>query len=274
MRTDILGARWWQVFILSVMGGSFITFGALLSVMLSTGAVASGLEKLLLGLGFIGGFSLVLLSGSVLFTEVNVILPAFLAQSLFRACLQCMAFWGLSWVGNLCGALFASTLLNLSNVLSAAEGAHLASIMQKKLASMQLGALGWFQVVLSAAIGNWLVGMAAVLATRSQGTANIIMAVFFPVLMFVSFGVQHSPANMGFYCLGLTYQGIQQVEIGIGWGDAFAWNLIPASFGNIIGGLFLVCMMFNFSFPSCTASRPSTQLQFDHSTIELPNLNK
>ena len=60
---------------LAVVAGCFIAIGAVLSVALSTGVEADGFSRLLLGLGFSAGFVMVILSGSVLFTEINVLLP-------------------------------------------------------------------------------------------------------------------------------------------------------------------------------------------------------
>jgi formate/nitrite transporter FocA (FNT family) len=47
--------------------------------------------------------------------------------------------------------------------------------------------------------------------------------------------LQHSPANMGYLFLALFYK-----IPGVTWGSAFAWNLIPASIGNLIGGVVFV----------------------------------
>jgi hypothetical protein len=64
-----------RVLVLALLGGSFVTFGCLLSVLLSTGAEAEGLALLLAGLGFSAGYYFIALSGVVLFTEANVTLP-------------------------------------------------------------------------------------------------------------------------------------------------------------------------------------------------------
>ena len=64
-----------QQFVLAFAAGSFVTFGALLSVLLTVGVEPIGLSRLLLGLGFSAGFVMIILSGSALFTEINVLLP-------------------------------------------------------------------------------------------------------------------------------------------------------------------------------------------------------
>lgn len=143
-----------------------------------------------------------------------------------------------------------------------------------QLSSVGLGALGWFQVVLSAGLGNYLVGMAAFLASRSRNNISTVFGVFFPVLMFVALGVQHSPANMGFFMLGLTYSGIYHIDTGVGWGVAFGWNIVPASIGNIVGGILLVLLLFSFGItrrkPECNPnSRSQLENEFDGTKIVL-----
>jgi formate/nitrite transporter FocA (FNT family) len=66
----------WQVLILSSIAGAFITIGALFSTLIATGTDNEGVKRLLEGFGFSTGFFLVVLSGALLFTEVNVELPA------------------------------------------------------------------------------------------------------------------------------------------------------------------------------------------------------
>ena len=73
-RASSLGVS--QVMILSFLAGGFITVGALFSTLIATGTENEGLKRLLEGFGFSVGFFLVVLSGALLFTEVNVELPA------------------------------------------------------------------------------------------------------------------------------------------------------------------------------------------------------
>lgn len=72
---DYLAAGPGKQAVLAFAAGSFIAFGAMLSVVLSLGVESEGLARLLLGLGFSAGFVLVILSGAALFTEINVLLP-------------------------------------------------------------------------------------------------------------------------------------------------------------------------------------------------------
>ncbi len=81
--------------VLALAAGSFITFGAVLSVALTTGVEPTGLSRLLLGIGFAAGFMMVILSGSALFTEINVLLPEMFLSRPRDLCRRCWRFWGI-----------------------------------------------------------------------------------------------------------------------------------------------------------------------------------
>ena len=85
--------------------------------------------------------------------------------------------------------------------------------------------------------------MAAFLATAARTVSGKILGVLFPIIAFVAIGVQHSPANMGYFAIGLIRGGS-----GIGWGETILWNIVPASLGNIIGGSVLVALLFWYTY--------------------------
>ena len=67
----------------------------MISVVLSLDIEPAGLQRLLLGLGlgFASGFILVIISGSALITEINVMLPELLLTSGLRASTRHARFW-------------------------------------------------------------------------------------------------------------------------------------------------------------------------------------
>jgi len=229
--------------LLAFAAGSFITFGAALSVVLTVDVDSIGLSRLLLGLGFSAGFVIVILSGSALFTEVNVMLPEMFLSRPRDLCRRCWRFWVIAYGGNVLGALFVGLLINGAHVFGDLQDERLFELMAEKVRFREDGTEGWFIVVISGILGNWLVGMAAFLATAARTVAGKILAVIFPILTFVALGVQHAPANMGYFSIGLIDGGS-----GVGWGEAIWWNLAPASLGNILGGALLVALLFWFAY--------------------------
>ncbi len=228
---------------LAFAAGSFITFGAVLSVALTVDVNSEGLSRLLLGLGFSAGFILVILSGSALFTEVNVLLPEMFLSRPRDLCRRCWRFWLITYGGNVAGALFVGSMINAAHVLGPLQEERLFEILAEKVEFQDLGVEGWFVVVASGVLGAWLVGMAAFLATAARTVPGKILGVIFPIVAFVAIGVQHSPANMGYFSIGLIGGGS-----GIGWGEAIWWNIVPASLGNVFGGAIFVALLFWYTY--------------------------
>lgn len=228
---------------LAFAAGSFITFGAVLSVALTVDVDSVGISRLLLGLGFSAGFILVILSGSALFTEINVLLPEMFLSRPRDLCRRCWPFWFIAIVGNVLGALFVGAMINGAHVLGPLQEERLFELIEEKMQFQELGTEGWFVVLVSGILGNWLVGMAAFLATAARTVTGKILGLVFPIVTFVAIGVQHAPANMGYFATGLIGGGS-----GIGWGEAIWWNLVPASLGNIIGGALFVALLFWYTY--------------------------
>jgi formate transporter len=101
------------------------------------------------------------------------------------------------------------------------------------------GVDGWFEAVASGILANWLVGMAAFLATAARTVSSKIIGITFPIVAFVALGVQHAPANMGYFAAGLIHG-----HVGTDLGTALAWNIAPATLGNLIGGAVFVALVF------------------------------
>lgn len=229
-------------FILAVVGGVFIGFGALLSVFLSVGVETRGPQELLTGLGFVGGFTMVVLLGASLFTEINVIIPVRLMSTRDR-CMRCLFFWMLSFLGNLTGALLMGVVAKITFMVDDDQVDRLEVILLKKLLFKHHGVWGWFAVIVSAVVGNFLVGMAAFFATMGRTIQAKIFGLTFPVLMFVVLGVQHCPANLAFFSIGLI-DGRPKV----GWWESIGWVIVPSAIGNIIGGAVFVAILLWFTF--------------------------
>lgn len=237
--------------VLAFAAGAFIGFGAMLSIVLTVGVEPPGISRLLLGLGFAAGFTLVILSGSALFTEVNVLLPElFLSRRGLH--LRLFRFWLIVYLGNAAGALFVGAMLNVADVVGPLQAARLDEVIAEKMRFETMGVEGWIGVVASGVLANWLVGMAAFLATAARTVSGKILGILLPILAFVALGVQHVPANMGYFAVALIHGGA-----GTTWLEAFAWNLLPATIGNLIGGGVLVALLFWYTF----GTRPTGQAE-------------
>ena len=227
-----------QVFVLAVVGGGFITAGALFSLLLGAGVGSPGPQRLLEGLGFSAGFFFVILSGAVLFTEANVVMPATLLQcDAARLARRVARFWALAWLGNLAGAFVLGWLVHVAQDYSPDVTGLLAELVDHKMAWRTAGGpAAWFELILSGILANWLVGMAAFFAMMGRTIVGRYVPIFLAVTLFVSANFQHSPANMGYFALVMPGGG------GPGWTAALLWNILPVGIGNVIGGSLLVVL--------------------------------
>ena len=99
------------------------------------------------------------------------------------------------------------------------------------------------------------------MAAASGNIAGKILAIFFPIWLFVTSGYEHSIANMYYIPAGILAKGSpafveQAAKLGVsagdlanlGWGSFIVNNLIPVTLGNIVGGVFFVGFIYWFVY--------------------------
>ncbi len=110
---------WWNILLRGWMAGAYISMGASLMIIVSTGvasALGAGIAQLVSGLVFPLGLILVVLTGAELFTGDAMLAPfaAFSGISRWNAVFR---LWILSYLGNIIGAIFFAGLLAYSVLL-------------------------------------------------------------------------------------------------------------------------------------------------------------
>jgi formate/nitrite transporter FocA (FNT family) len=222
----------------ALLAGAFVTFGALLSILLAAGVQTEGPKLLIEGLAFAVGYYFVALTGVALFTESNVSLPDVLLER-NKPHRHLARFWSLTFVFNFLGAFTVGWMIYLAQHYSPELQAVLGEIVDKKMAYQQRGGVAaWLALVLSGMLANWMVGLAFFFAAMAQNVWSKFVPLAFAVLLFEAANFQHSPANMAYFSLVMPGGG------GPGWGDAVAWNILPAAVGNVLGGALLVAVPF------------------------------
>ncbi len=229
-----------KVFVLSIMGGCFVSLGALLSVLLSAGVSSIGPAKLLEGLGYSSGFFFVILTHSVLFTEANVLLPASILHNPKPKIINgALRMWVKAWTGNFLGALIVGWLIHNSQEYAEDVRNLLRDLISEKMRYYSLGGFNsWLQIVLSGILGNWIVGMAAFFGMMCKTVIGKFIPIFLAVTLFTAANFQHTAANMGLFSISMA------VDNEPGWIIALIWNILPATIGNIIGGSCFVALPF------------------------------
>lgn len=222
----------------AVLAGAFVTFGALLWILIPAGVETEGIKLLLQGLAFAVGYYFVALAGVALFTEANISLPDVLLQR-NKPHVHLARFWSLTFLFNFAGAFLIGWMIHLAQNYSSEVHQLLEEVVATKMTYMERGGVdGWSSLVLSAMLANWTVGLAFFFATMAQNVWSKFVPLALAVLLFEAANFQHSPANMAYFSL-ITPGGGDP-----GWGDAIWWNILPAAIGNIAGGALFVAIPF------------------------------
>jgi formate/nitrite transporter FocA (FNT family) len=221
----------------ALLAGAFVTFGALLSILVPAGVETEGVTLLLQGLAFAVGYYFVALAGVALFTEANVSLPNVLLDR-SKSHLHLARFWALTFAFNFLGAFTVGWMIHLAQNYSPEVTTLLDEVVALKMSYMERGGGAWLAIVLSAVLANWMVGLAFFFATMAQKVWSKFVPLALAVLLFEAANFQHSPANMAYFSLIMPGGG------GPGWTDAIWWNTLPAAIGNIVGGALLVAVPF------------------------------
>src|SRR5260221_1903299 len=114
------------------------------------------------------------------------------------------------WTGNFLGCLTCAVLFSYETELFSQEP-YLSFV--RDLAYTKAKEHSWVNIFLRAIPANTLVCMAVMLGFAARDSAGKIMALWFPVVMFVIPGFEHAVANMFFISNGLLYGS----PITIGW---------------------------------------------------------
>ena len=89
---------------------------------------------------------------------------------------------------------------------------------------------------------NWFVCLGMLMGFAGKDIAGKAIGIWIPVMLFVTLGYEHSIANM-FFIPAAIYTGAE-----ITWGAFILQNLIPATLGNIVGGMGLVGMVYGWLY--------------------------
>ncbi len=228
--------------LLSILGGAFVAFGCILAIIVGGGSVGigaenPGLQKFLFGAVFPVGLILVVLAGADLFTSDCAVMtiPVLQKKASFKNLLK---VWSVSYFGNFIGSIFiAFFLVYLTGIL--ATEPYLESSINIAVAKTSNPFWKTFWKGVGA---NWLVCLAIWSAYGAKGTSGKVLAIWFPIMAFVTFGFEHSIANMFF----IPNAMLHGADISIG---TFLWkNLLPTTLGNILGGAVFVGMLYGYIF--------------------------
>ncbi len=260
-----VGLPAWNMILRGFMSGAYIAMGGALATVCSTGIMATdaalrygtasaGFSQLILGAVFPVGLIITVLTGAELFTGDAMLAPmaAFIHKISWA---QVMTLWVLVYVGNFIGSVvWAYIMANGPFVSFDAAGAATATAFGTRAIAIMgaktayVGTMGFYSAFLKGIGCNWLVNLAILLGICADDLVGKFFGIWFPIMAFVSSGLEHSIANMYFIPAGLMTAALTNTPTKVTWVNMWMSNLIPVTLGNIVGGLFFVGVIYWVAF--------------------------
>ncbi len=230
-----------KMFLLAVLAGAFIAMGGVGATTAAVSVPLASVGKFVGACVFPGGLTMVLLAGSELFTGNSLLVIPLLEKEISPAGM--LKNWAVVYVGNLVGGLLIAAGVVYSHQPDLFGNQTAVSVISTAAAKCSLS---FGDGVIRGILCNFLVCIAVWISFAAKDVAGKIVGLFFPIMMFVLCGFEHSVANMYYIGAGIFAKGIPEyaqaaVKAGVDpgavtWGNFFGGNLLPVTIGNIIGG--------------------------------------
>jgi formate/nitrite transporter len=228
--------------LLGMIAGAHIGLGALYFVLIvSDPALSFAAARLLGGLAFSVGLILVVVAGSELFTGNNLLVMAWAEGRITSA--QLARNWTVVFVANAIGAVGLALLVYLANHGAMNSGAVAATYV--RIAAAKVGP-PFAELFFKGVLCNLLVCLAVWLALAGRSVTDKVLAIVFPISLFVAAGFEHSVANMYLLPLGMLFKasaGSLDAAALLQWSGVLR-NLAAVTLGNIVGGSLLVAAVY------------------------------
>lgn len=225
-----------QTIFLGFLAGVYIGFGAYgsITIMQTLKNIDIGLAKFMGAVVFPVGLMLVIICGAELFTGNNLLVMALLENEIsFSSMLR---NWVLVYFSNFLGSALLAYCLSKSGLIKDSVLNLTLSIAQNKISPPII------ELIIRGILCNILVVLAVLMATASLDIISKIFSCWFPIMLFVLCGYEHSVANMFFLPLAKFVGG------NISWAQIFFKNLFPVTLGNLIGGAIIIPFTYVHSY--------------------------
>jgi formate/nitrite transporter len=265
-----VGLPAWNMVIRGFMSGAYIAMGGALATVCSTGIAYSaaqvtagavpggfasaGMAQLVLGAVFPVGLIITVLTGAELFTGDAMLAPmaAFIHKISWA---QVLTLWVFVYIGNLIGSIFWAYLMANGPFVTwdAAGAATITAFGTRAIAIAgakvsYVGMMGMWSAFLKGIGCNYLVNLAILLGICSDDMVGKFFGIWFPIMAFVSSGLEHSVANMYFIPAGIMTSMLTGVPTTANWVNMWTANVIIVTLGNIVGALFFVGILYWVAF--------------------------
>ena len=238
-----------QLFGKAILAGAMIAMGAAASSVAAHTISDVGLARLAAAVVFPVGLMMVILLGAELFTgDCLAVMSVLDGKQKIR---DIMRLLFIVYIGNFFGATLLAFLVSMSGQLDYSAGMLGAYTIKVALGKVNIS---FTQGVVSGILCNILVCAAVLMAMCAKDITGKLIAIFFSIMLFVTAGFEHCVANMYYITAGLLaknipeYTNLAMQEYGytleqinnLNYISYVFSNLLPVTFGNILGGIVFV----------------------------------
>lgn len=224
-----------KMILLGMAAGFFIAVSATGAAAASVSVGDSSVAKLVNACIFPAGLAMVALNGSELFTGNNLLIISVLDKKIKLR--EMLKNWFFVYLGNLLGCLMFTFLCTYGHVFKLFNSDLSLSLLNTAVTKCNIS---FTDAVVKGIFCNMLVCAAVLMTYMAESASSKIMCLFFPIIVFVICGFEHSVANMSYISGGLFINqlyGNMSVDVeGLTWFNFIFTNLLPVTLGNIIGG--------------------------------------
>ena len=235
--------------LLGVIAGAFVALATQGANVLAYGITDNiSLARALSGAMFASALIMVIIAGAELFTGNTLMVISVIKKRI--TLLAMLRSWGLVYFGNFLGAMFIVLMIVNSSQFDLTGGTLGGYTI--RVAVSKTG-LTFSSALIFGILCNWLVCLGVWMAYSAQDITGKIVAIFFPIWLFVASGFEHSIANMYTIPAGILasrnpYWVQAAIDLGVSaeglanlsWQSFLLNNLLPVTLGNIIGGAVFV----------------------------------
>lgn len=226
----------WKMLILGFFAGMFIGFAGIASTTASATIASASVARLVSACVFPAGMAMVLVAGSELFTGNNLIIISVLQKKTTVAGM--LKNWFFVFLGNFIGAGFVAVMVVYSHVPDLYNG-----LLAQKVVAAAMSRINqsFSEAFMRGVLCNILVCIAVWAAFAAKRVSGKLLMSFWPVMLFVLCGFEHSIADIYFGIAGIAAAGEYGIAaVGLNFGSFLLKNLLPVTLGNIVGGAGIV----------------------------------
>lgn len=238
--------QYYKTLTLGIMGGGFISMGALFELYLYANPLVSmGAASILGPIFYALGYVMAFISGAEIFTTNNLAVMGVASGNI--SIKRLTANWSVVLLANIVGAGFVVVLFYYSGLVYQFDFGLVDTAKSITAQKLQFNPL---QVTIIGVFGNIMICAGLWLAMAGRSFTDKFIALILPVAAVPAMNFQHSTGNMFQFFLALISE-TETVDLELPsevtfW--AISSNLFFVSVGNIIGGGLFIALIYYFVF--------------------------